>query len=65
MVDQALIKIGCANASIYPTLSPDETAYIINDSASKIILLGSPFLFKKFKKIQEQCKGIEQVILRF
>ncbi|MDB4347622.1 long-chain fatty acid--CoA ligase [Bacteroidia bacterium] len=65
MADQALIKIGCANASIYPTLSPDETAYIINDSASKIILLGSPFLFKKFKKIQEQCKGIEQVILRF
>jgi len=65
MVDQALIKIGCANASIYPTLSPDETAYIINDSKSKMILLGSPFLLKKFKKVEDQCPNISKVLLRY
>lgn len=65
MIDQALIKIGCANASIYPTLTPEETAYIINDSESKMILLGTPFLLKKFKKVEQDCPNISKVLLKY
>lgn len=65
MVDQALIKIGCANASIYPTLTAEETAYIINNSESKMILLGTPFLLKKFKKIKDECPNISKVLLKY
>ena len=65
MVDQALIKIGCSNASIYPTLTPDETAYIINNSESKMILLGTPFLLKKFKKVEKDCPNISKILLKY
>lgn len=65
MVDQALIKIGCANASVYPTLTPEETAYIINDSGSKMLLLGNPFLLKKFKKAEEKCPTIKKILLQY
>jgi len=64
-IDQALIKIGCANASIYPTLTPEETAYIINDSDSKMVVLGNPFLLKKFQKVKASCPNISQAILNF
>jgi len=64
-IDQALIKIGCANASIYPTLTAEETAYIINDSGSKMVVLGNPFLLKKFQKVKKSCPNISQAILNF
>ncbi len=64
-LDQALIKIGCANASIYPTLTAEETAYIINDSGSKMVLLGTAFLHKKFIKVKEMCPHISMAILNF
>ncbi len=64
-IDQALIKIGCANASIYPTLTPEETAYILNDSHSKMIVVGNPFLYKKFQKISQNCSLVKDIILGY
>ncbi|MBC7425390.1 MAG: long-chain fatty acid--CoA ligase [Bacteroidia bacterium] len=61
--DQALLKIGAVNVSIYPTLTAEETAYILNDSDSKMLLLGNTFLHKKFLKIKTQCRGIRKRIL--
>jgi long-chain acyl-CoA synthetase len=63
--DQALMKLGLVNVSIYPTLTAEETAYILNDSGSKGLLLGSKFLLKKFEKVKAQCPGVEKVILNF
>jgi long-chain acyl-CoA synthetase len=37
IMDQALQKIGLVNVSIYPTLTPEETKFIINDSGSKMV----------------------------
>ena len=45
--DQALQQLGIVNVSIYPTLSEGEIQYIINDSNSQAILVGTPFLLKK------------------
>lgn len=63
--DQALQKLGAVNVSIYPTLTAEETAFIINDSESKAILLGNPFLLKKFQKIELKCPKIEKVFVNF
>jgi long-chain acyl-CoA synthetase len=62
-LDQALQKIGAVNVSIYPTLTPEETAFILNDSNSKAVLLGNPFLFKKFLKVEQKCPDIQHVFL--
>ena len=64
-LDQALQKIGAVNVSIYPTLTPEETAFILNDSNSKAVLLGNPFLFKKFLKVEQKCPDIQHVFLAY
>ncbi|NQW43161.1 MAG: long-chain fatty acid--CoA ligase [Bacteroidetes bacterium] len=63
--DQALQKLGAINVSIFPTLTADETQFILNDSESKAVLLGTPFLLKKFQKVEQNCPNIKQVFLAF
>lgn len=60
--DQALQQIGCANVSIYPTLSETDVAYIINDSGLKTILVGNHFLLKKILKVAPGCPGLQCII---
>lgn len=64
-LDQALQKIGAVNVSIYPTLTAEETAFILNNSESKAVLLGNPFLLKKFQKVEKECQTIEKVFLNY
>ena len=61
-IDQSLQKLGLINVSIYPTLTPDETAFILNDSGAKILIVGNHFLLKKFKKVEEKCPTVEMVV---
>jgi len=63
--DQALMLLGYINVSIYPTLSDTEIEYIINDSGSRAILVGTPFLMKKVQKVRENCKTLDLVIAAF
>ncbi len=65
MFDQGLMQIGLVNVSIYPTLSESEIEYIINDSGSKAILVGTPFLLKKINKIKPNCPQLKHVITAF
>lgn len=60
--DQALQQIGAINTSIYPTLSETELSYILNDSGSKTILAGNPFLLKKIVKIANNCSHLIRII---
>lgn len=63
--DQALQQLGVVNASIYPTLSEGEIEYILNDSNSKAILVGTPFLLKKVQKVRSLCPNLKQIIIAF
>lgn len=61
-IDQSMQKLGLINVSIYPTLTPEETAFILNDSGSKFLVVGNHFLYKKFKKVQAKCPDIQKII---
>lgn len=63
--DQGIQQIGAINVSIYPTLSEQEVAYIINDSGMKAILVGNPFLYKKILKVAPNCKELLFIIPAF
>jgi len=63
--DQGIQQIGVINVSIYPTLSEQEVAYIINDSGIKAILVGNPFLFRKILKVAENCRELKYIIPAF
>ncbi|MCU0421505.1 MAG: long-chain fatty acid--CoA ligase [Bacteroidia bacterium] len=63
--DQALMQLGLVNVSIYPTLSEAEIEYIINNSESKAILIGTPFLWRKVSKIMSNCSELKLLITAF
>ena len=63
--DQALQQIGAINTSIYPTLTEAEIEYILNDSASKTILVGNHFLLRKVVKVANNCPSIIRIIPTF
>jgi long-chain acyl-CoA synthetase len=63
--DQALMQLGIVNVSVYPTSSESDLQHIINDSESKIILVGTPFLLKRVKKIKENCPTLKNIIATF
>lgn len=58
MIDQAMQKLGLVNVSIYPTLTPEETQFVITDSGARFLFVGNSFLLKKFKKIKEACPQV-------
>ncbi|WP_129713637.1 long-chain fatty acid--CoA ligase [Pedobacter sp. SYP-B3415] len=63
--DQGIQQIGAINVSVYPTLSEQEVAYIINDSGLKAILVGNNFLYRKVLKIAANCKELRYIIPAF
>lgn len=63
--DQGIQQIGVINVSIYPTLSEQEVAYIVNDSGIKAILVGNPFLYRKILKIADNCPELRYIIPAF
>jgi long-chain acyl-CoA synthetase len=63
--DQALQQIGAVNTSIYPTLSQAEIEYILNDSGTRTILVGNPFLFRKVLKVANNCPELIRIIPAF
>ncbi len=63
--DQGIQQIGVINVSIYPTLSEQEVAYIVNDSGIKAILVGNPFLYRKILKIADNCLELRYIIPAF
>jgi long-chain acyl-CoA synthetase len=62
VLDQSLQKLGLVNVSIYPTLTPEETSFIINDSGARMLFVGNNFLLKKFLKTEATCHTIEKVV---
>lgn len=63
--DQGIQQIGAINVSIYPTLSEQEVAYIVNDSGMRAILIGNTFLYKKILKIAANCRNLEYIVPAF
>jgi long-chain acyl-CoA synthetase len=63
--DQALQQIGAINTSIYPTLTEAEIEYILNDSGSKTILVGNPFLMRKVTRVANNCPALIRIIPAF
>lgn len=63
--DQGLMQLGMVNVSIYPTLSESEIQHILNDSQAVVILIGTPFLYRKINKIKASCPHLKYIITAF
>lgn len=63
--DQGLQQIGAINVSIYPTLPHHEVEYILKDSGARVLLVGTPFLFKKVLRIANSCTELFRIFTLF
>lgn len=60
-LDIGMMQIGVVHVPIYPTLSNDETQYIMAHSDARLAVVSDAKLFKKFHDLMPQAPNIERI----
>jgi long-chain acyl-CoA synthetase len=63
IIDVASMSLGGATAAIYATNSPEQVAYIINHSDSKIAFVDVPDQLEKILKVRSELPKLEKVVV--
>ena len=63
MADYGIICSACVTVSIYPTLTADQTKYIINDSGLKILFLENEDQLDKINSIWSDCPSLKFIVM--
>ena len=63
LADQGCILMGAITVPIYPTLSPDQVKYIINDCAARAIFVSNREEFSEIETTLKECRTIENAIV--
>src|SRR5215813_11960218 len=61
--DQGCILLGAITVPIYPTLSPDQVKYIINDCDARAVFLSDTTKLTQLGPTLKECSTIEQTIV--
>lgn len=61
ILDFALLQIGVWNVPVYPTISPREYAYILNDSAVQFCFVGEGDLLQKMQTSQKEAPQLKEI----
>ncbi|MBN1154935.1 long-chain fatty acid--CoA ligase [candidate division KSB1 bacterium] len=62
IVDFGILSIGATNVPIYPTITPPQIKYILDDSESKIIFVSTKDLLEKVLVIRDELPQLEKII---
>lgn len=60
-MDMGMMQIGVIHVPIYPTISLNEYAYILNHSDVKAIIISDKLLYNKLKDLLEDMPSVKQV----
>ncbi|WP_263409477.1 AMP-dependent synthetase/ligase [Terriglobus tenax] len=63
VADFAIMSIGAAGVPLFPTLTPDQTAYMLADSGAKVAIISTKDQYEKLGKISEQIPALERVVV--
>jgi long-subunit acyl-CoA synthetase (AMP-forming) len=63
LVDFATLGIGAADVPIYPTLPPNQIAYILKDSGAKAIFVSTQEQLEKILEIRGDLPDLQQVVV--
>ena len=61
VVDIGVLQIGAQNVPIYPTISDEEYAYVLNHSESKYCFISCQEVYQKVKSIADKVPSLEGV----
>lgn len=63
VADMGIMKLGAVNISIYPTLTPKQIEYILNDAAVKYAVVSNQLQLNKVLKIIDEVKTLKRIIV--
>ena len=63
VADMGMIKLGAVNVSIYPTLTPKQIEYILNDSGAKIVIVSNQHQLIKLMKIIQNVPTLQRILI--
>jgi long-chain acyl-CoA synthetase len=61
--DLGILSIGAVNVPIYATNTPKQIEYIINDSASKILIVSTQSQLDKALEARDKCPTLERIVV--
>ena len=59
--DIGALQVGAQTVPIYPTISEDDYAYILNHSESKIVVVSCQEVLDKVLKISNELKTVKEI----
>lgn len=62
LADGGCIFAGAIDVPIYPTLTPPQVQYILNDSGARVLIVANHEKFIELRGVLPQCPQVEQVI---
>jgi long-chain acyl-CoA synthetase len=61
--DMATMKIGAVNVSIYPTLTPKQIEFILNDASIRYAIVSNQLQMNKLLKIIESVPTLQRIVV--
>ena len=61
IMDTGILQLGAQTVPIYPTISEEDYAYILNHSESKYCFVSCGVVLEKIKAIRDQVPGLKEV----
>ena len=62
LTDAGSIFAGVIDVPIYPTLTPSQVCYILNDSGASVLFLANREQFEALKEVLAECHHVKQVV---
>ncbi|HLB01057.1 MAG TPA: long-chain fatty acid--CoA ligase [Bacteroidota bacterium] len=63
VADMAMVRLGAINVSIYPSLTPRQIAYILNDSGASCVVLSNRLQLKKILGIRADLPLLRHIVI--
>ena len=61
IMDIGILQIGAQNVPIYPTITADDYAYVLNHSESKYCFVSDAALYKKVKQAADKVSSLKEI----
>jgi long-chain acyl-CoA synthetase len=62
IADFAIANIGAVSVPVYPTMSPSESAFILNDATVKVVFVADKELYQKITALKNETPSVELIL---
>ncbi len=63
LADQGCVFAGAVSVPVYPTLTPPQVEYILNDCSARALLVSTRAKFEEVESVVRECAAIENIVL--